>query len=80
MYEVDNRYPEVAEPYEKIRGARHHGGLRGGRSPYAARRAVRANNLKRSFWTSAVALVLVLALLIVPFGSRPQSRARTPPT
>lgn len=26
VYEVDNRYPEVFKPYEKIRGVRRHGG------------------------------------------------------
>ena len=75
MYEVDNRYPEVAEPYEKIRGVKHHSGLRGGRELYAVRKAVRANNLKRGFWTSAAAVVLVLILLIVSPGGKQEPGA-----
>ena len=27
--ETDNRYPEYARPYEKVKGGRHHGGLAG---------------------------------------------------
>ena len=72
MYEVDNRYPEVAEPYEKIRGVRRHGGVPLG-SPFSvtAKRAIRINNLKRSFWTAAAAVIAVITLLLVPPGEDP---------
>ena len=73
MYEVDNRYPEVAEPYEKVRGVRHHGGVPlGGPGFSAAKRAVRINNLKRSFWTSAAAVVTVICLLLVSPSRTPE--------
>lgn len=48
MYEVDNRYPEVAEPYEKIRGVRRHGGVPLG-SPFS----VTAKRLSGSTTSSA---------------------------
>ncbi len=72
MYEVDNRYPEAAEPYEKIRGVRRHGGVPLG-SPFstAAKRAARINNLKRSFWTAAAAVIAVITLLLIPPGEDP---------
>ena len=64
VYEVDNRYPEVAEPYEKIRGGRHHDRLNGA----GARRAARVNSLKRGFWTAAAAAVAVVTLLLASPG------------
>lgn len=62
VYEVDNRYPEVFEPYEKIRCVRRHGGLEN------ARRAVRFNQVKRGFWTAAAAAVSAVTLLLASFG------------
>jgi len=62
VYEVDNRYPEVFEPYEKIRGVRRHGGLEN------ARRAARFNQVKRGFWTAAAAAVSAVTLLLASFG------------
>ena len=58
--------------YEKVRGVKRHGGVAlGSRGYYTAKRAVRINNLKRSFWTSAAAVVTVICLLLVsPSGAR----------
>ena len=69
VYEVDNRYPEVAEPYEEIRGGRHHGTDK----RVAAVRAARINNLKRGFWTSAAAVVAAVTLLLVSPGGKTQA-------
>ena len=68
VYEVDNRYPEVAEPYEKIRGGRHYGRVGGTRELAAAERAGRSNSLKRSFWTAATAAVTALIVLFLSPG------------
>ena len=55
-YEVDNRYPEVAAPYEKIRGVKKHGGVGLGRaSQFGALRAF--------LMTLAAALVITVAVL-----------------
>lgn len=67
-YEVDNRYPEVAEPYEKIRGGRRHGALDGVRDLAAARRASRLDRIKRGFWTSTAAVVTAAAVLLASPG------------
>ena len=64
VYEVDNRYPEVAEPYEKIRGVKRHGGLQGARELAAAKRITRRGSLKRSFWTAAAAVGTALIVLL----------------
>ena len=69
VYEVDNRYPEVAEPYERIRGGRHHDRLNGAR----ACRTARVNSLKRSFWTSAAAVVAAVTLLLASPGEKPNA-------
>lgn len=68
IYEVDNRYPEVAEPYEKLRGVRHHGGLDGTRDLAAARRASRIDRIKRGFWSSTAAVVTAVAVLLASPG------------
>ena len=68
VHEVDNRYPEVAEPYERIRGGRHHGGLKSGR----------VNNLKRGFWATAAATVSVVTLLLAAPGGKPNAVEPTP--
>ena len=73
IYEVDNRYPEIAEPIEKIRGVKRHGALIGGRSLAAEKRALRINNLKRSFWTSATAVVTAISLLLVSPGGNSEA-------
>lgn len=62
VYEVDNRYPEVFKPYEKIRGVRRHGGTEN------TRRAARFNQVKRGFWTAAAAAVSAVTLLPASFG------------
>lgn len=72
VYEVDNRYPEVCEPYEKIRGVRRHGGLEN------ARRAARFNQVKRGFWTAAAAAVSAVTLLLASFGGGSQAAAPEP--
>lgn len=72
VYEVDNRYPEVCEPYEKIRGVRRHGGLEN------ARRAARFNQVKRGFWTAAAAAVSSVTLLLASFGGGYQAAAPEP--
>lgn len=72
VYEVDNRYPEVFEPYEKIRGVRRHGGLEN------ARRAARFNQVKRGFWTAAAAAVSAVTLLLASFGGGSQAAAPEP--
>lgn len=72
VYEVDNRYPEVFEPYEKIRGVRRHGRLEN------ARRAARFNQVKRGFWTAAAAAVSSVTLLLASFGSGSQAAAPEP--
>lgn len=72
VYEVDNRYPEVCEPYEKIRGVRRHGGTEN------ARRAARFNQVKRGFWTAASAAVSSVTLLLASFGGGSQAAAPEP--
>lgn len=73
IYEVDNRYPEVAPIYEKIRGGKHYGRL-----GCAAQRSTRINSLKRGFWTVAAAAVLLI-LLVVPLLSGGMPPEASPP-
>ena len=68
VYEVDNRYPEVAEPYEKVRGGRHYGRVGGARELAAVRRAGRSSRLRRGFWTAATAAVTALVVLLASPG------------
>ena len=62
IYEVDNRYPEVARPYEKVRGVRRHGAVPVAIPP-AERHAMRINNLKRYFLTATAAMTSVVVLV-----------------
>ena len=62
IYEVDNRYPEVARPYEKVRGVKRHGAVPVAIPP-AERHAVRINNLKRYFLTATAAMTSVVVLV-----------------
>ena len=55
-YEVDNRYPEVAAPYEKVRGVKKHGGVGGSR-------AASFSALKSIFMTLAAAVAVTVAAL-----------------
>ncbi len=57
MREIDDRYPEYAEPYEPVRGARHHKGLY-----HALKNTSRRSSLKMSFAVGAVLLLLVAVL------------------
>ena len=80
MYEVDNRYPEVMPLYSKVGKGKSYGALSGAAALTKARRAARINNLKRSFWTSASAVVLILALLVTGGAREPEAADFLVPT
>ncbi len=60
IYEEDNRYPEVARPFEKVRGVKKHGAVGG--EAARAERTSRMSLLKRYFTTATAAAASVAVL------------------
>ena len=80
MYEVDNRYPEIMPLYSKVSGGKSYGALHGATAMNKAKRTSRINDLKRSFWTTAAAVVAVLALMVSGGDESPAAKSFLEPT
>ena len=71
MREINDQYPEYAEPYEPIKGGKHHKGIYGTRGPE------RRNSPKRFLFFALIGLLLLLLVSTRPGGEMPGTKPQT---
>ena len=71
MREINDQYPEYAEPYEPIKGGKHHKGIYGTRGPE------RRNSSKRFLFFALIGLLLLLLVSTRPGGEMPGTEPQT---
>ena len=71
MREINDQYPEYAEPYEPIKGGKHHKGIYGTRGPE------RRNSPKRFLFFALIGLLLLLLVSTRPGGEMPGTEPQT---
>ena len=71
MREINDQYPEYAEPYEPIKGGKHHKGIYGTRGPE------RRNSPKRFLFFALIGLLLLLLVSTGPGGEIPGTEPQT---
>ena len=71
MREINDQYPEYAEPYEPIKGGKHHKGIYGTRGPG------RRNSSKRFLFFALIGLLLLLLVSTRPGGEMPGTEPQT---
>ena len=74
MREINDQYPEYAEPYEPIKGGKHHKGIYGTRGPE------RRNSSKRFLFFALIGLLLLLLVSTRPGGEMPGTEPQTDET
>ena len=62
MREINDQYPEYAEPYEPVKGGKHHKGIYGTRGPD------RRNSPRRFLFFALIGLLLLLLVSTGPGG------------
>ena len=71
MREINDQYPEYAEPYEPVKGGKHHKGI------YGTRRPERRNSSKRFLFFALIGLLLLLLVSTRPGGEMPGTEPQT---
>ena len=71
MREINDQYPEYAEPYEPVKGGKHHKGIYGTRGPE------RRNSPKRFLFFALIGLLLLLLVSTGPGGEIPGTEPQT---
>ena len=74
MREINDQYPEYAEPYEPVKGGKHHKGI------YGTRRPERRNSSKRFLFFALIGLLLLLLVSTRPGGEMPGTEPQTDET